>query len=474
MNQSKPAAARGMGQGMAAPLPNTASVIHPPAHFPAKRMRATVSAVCAVLGCAAMPAFGANWLTSTGIEAPGAPAWRPFGFVSLEYQHTDGSNLPAGNPFVGKPNILNQIGPDLDDNSVLQVPFVRAGIRGSLFDNKVNYFITPLSGYNGFTRLGNGGMIQLTDASVTLNLIPKARIRLGQFKHPSGEEAGKEPPHQEFVNLTDTTNQLLQERFFDSDGTPGNNANLDNGPVSGFRDIGVQVFDAIKDGDLEHTYAVMLGQGNGIMRGDNNGDQDVYLFWSTEKVFGGQGPARQGVKGYVFYQDGERKLRTGAAQLEGSFDRTRWGVGATYKQGPWYAAAEYVEAEGMIPNGTTGTAVPGTSNSVGPAQVSRYTLLPTDSADGYNITAGYAIRPNWEVFARYDHLNRGTDFAANERRFETWSLSTRYFFTKSVYLVGSYEWRDFSAPGLADNAVPNTTLDTVDDRIALRLYWTFF
>jgi predicted porin len=117
--------------------------------------------------------------------------------------------------------------------------------------------------------------------------------------------------------------------------------------------------------------------------------------------------------------------------------------------------------------------VPGTF-STNNQQVARYLLLPTDSADGYNLTAGYAILPTWEVFARYDRLNRGTDTATNERRFETWSLSTRYYFTKSVYAVGSYEWRDFKAPRLADNAVPNTSLDTVDDRLAVRLYWTFF
>lgn len=439
-------------------------------------IRKTAAAAFVLLGCSATTVQGANWVTSTGMEAPGAPAWRPFGFLSLEYQQTDGSRLPAGNPFAGKANVLNQIAPDLNENAELQIPFARLGVRGSLFDDKLNYFFTPLTGYNGITRNG-GGIVKITDASVTLNLIPYARIRLGQFKHPSGEEAMKEPPQQEFINGSDTTNQLLQERFFDSDGNPASTTwkdpNLDNGPVSGFRDIGVQVFDAIKTGEWEHTYAVMLGQGNGLLRSDNNSDKDLYLLWASEWVFGGQGPKREGLKGYAFYQNGERKLRTGLSQVEGDFDRTRWGAGATFRKGAWYAAAEYVEAEGMIPNGTTGVAVPGTlSNNA--QQVARNLLLPTDSADGYNLTGGYAIRPDWEVFLRYDRLNRGTDTALNERRFETWSVSTRYYITKSVYLVGSYEWRDFSAPRLADSAVPNTSLDTVDDRMGVRLYWTFF
>jgi predicted porin len=105
-------------------------------------------------------------------------------------------------------------------------------------------------------------------------------------------------------------------------------------------------------------------------------------------------------------------------------------------------------------------------------QVARNTLLPEDRADGYNLTAGYAILPRWEVFARYDRLDRGTDTEASERRFETWSLSTRYHFTRDLYVVGSYEWRDFGAPRLAADAVPNTSLDSVDNRFAVRLYWT--
>lgn len=432
-----------------------------------------VAAALAVSTVAATPALGANWVTATGMEAPGAPAWRFFGFLSLEYQQTGGSKLPRGNPFAGQPNVLNQIAPELEDNAEIQVPFARAGVRGSLFDDRLNYFFTPLAGYNGITRLGSGAFIKITDASVTLNLIPNARIRLGQFKHPSGEEAMKEPPRQEFVNLTDTTNQLLGERFFDSDGTPSRDSNLDSGNPSGFRDIGIQAFDAIKTGEWEHTYAAMLGQGNGILQGDNNSDKDLYLFWASEWVFGGQGPKREGLKGYAFYQSGERKLRTGVRQAEGDFDRTRWGLGATFKKGPWYGAAEYVEADGMIPNGTSGVAVPGTASTSGPFQVARYLMLPEDSADGYNFTAGYGILPNWEMFVRYDRLNRGTDTALNERRFETWSLSTRYHFTDSVYLVGSYEWRDFRAPRLGENAVPNLSLDTVDDRLGVRLYWTY-
>lgn len=436
-------------------------------------IRVTLATAFAIATTGATSAFAVNWITSTGMEEPGAVPWRLFGFASVEYQHTGGSVLPAGNPFAGKPNALNQIGPEFEESSLIQIPYVRAGVRGSLFDGKLNYFFAPLAGYNGLTRLGGGAAIKITDASLTLNLIPNARIRLGQFKHPSGEEASQEPQYQVFVNPTDTTSQLLQERFFDSDGTPVNNANKDNGPASGIRDIGVQLFDAIRVGEWEHTYAVMLGQGNGILRGDNNSGKDLYLFWSSEWVFDGRGAKREGLKGYAFYQDGERTLRTGAAQIEGDFERTRWGIGATFKKGLWYAAGEYVKADGMIPAGSSAIAVPGTPSNNN-KQVARYLMRPDDEANGYNFTVGYAIRPNWELFARYNRLNRATDTADFERRLETWSLSTRYYFSKDIYAVASYEWRDFRAPQLAASSVANTSLDTVDDRLGLRLYWIFF
>ena len=63
--------------------------------------------------------------------------------------------------------------------------------------------------------------------------------------------------------------------------------------VGAFRDIGIQVFDTFKATNWEHSYAIMVGNGNGLNYGDNDGNKDVYLYWSSERVFGGKG---RGVK----------------------------------------------------------------------------------------------------------------------------------------------------------------------------------
>jgi hypothetical protein len=442
-----------------------------PARTPTRSPLALALALLAAVALAAPGARAANWLASAALEPASAPAWRPFGFLSLEYQRTGGSPLAAG-PWAGQDNVLNQIGPRLDGPDKLQVPYARIGVRGRLLDGKLSYLLTPLTGNNAVSRIG-GGIVKVTDASVTLSLLPGARVRLGQFKHPSGEEAMREPPQQGHVNLTEVTAQLLQERFVDGDGAPPRDPNEDNGPASGFRDIGAQVFDVLRRGQWEHTYAVMVGQGNGLLRGDDNAGKDLYLYWSSERLLGPDGPDRDGLKLHAFRQSGERTLRAGPAHRERGFERTRYGLGASLHQGPWRAGLEWVGADGVIPNGTDGTAVPGTPSNNG-ALVAGYNLLPRDHADGWQLELGFAPRPSLELRARYDRLNRATDGPANERRFEILTVGGRYFFSSKSWVVLDYAFRDFSAPELPGDSLPNRNLEGVGDRVAVRLYHLLF
>ena len=178
---------------------------------------------------------------------------------------------------------LNQIGPDLDDGEELQVSFARVGIRGQLADGRFNYFVSPLAGNNGISKNGTPN-IKFTDVSGTIKLIPHARVRIGQFKQPGTEEGLQPALLRDYVNLSNVGNQIVNERFFDSDGTPTNDANELDAPVSGFRDTGVQVFDAFRTGQWEHTYALMAGPGSGlaIYNGSGSGKPDWYLYWSSE------------------------------------------------------------------------------------------------------------------------------------------------------------------------------------------------
>ncbi len=448
----------------------------------------TIGAV--TLTCAST-VHSANWLALQGTEPDGQSARaRVWGFVQPEYQSMSGSKVAAG-AWKGSEAVFNQIGPDLKTSKSFNIRRARIGVRGTGFplDNKVNYFFLAEFGNNGITRPGGGsGSAKVTDASVTLSHIPGARIRVGQFKTPGAEEGLQAIHVFDYINFTGVTNGLLLERFFNGDGsdtsvkpgtpptfTPaagGGDANRPNGPVGAFRDIGVQVFDIFKVNDWELSYAAMLGNGNGITRGDNDDNKETYLYASAEWVFGGKGGRRQGWKMFLWNQDGKRTIKATPTQVEGEFDRTRRGLGTTFRKGKYRAAAEYITADGMIFNGTDGGAVPG-STSAGPGVTASFNMETKGEADGYYGHFGYMVLPSLELDIRYDVYNRMTDVAAKERKFTTTTLGAQYFFNKKSRVTLNYELRDAEAPNLASTHNANKILDEIDDRISAQLLIIF-
>jgi hypothetical protein len=446
--------------------------------------RTTLAVACvAAMGGIASTAQAANWLKLQGTEPAGAaPRAKLWGFIQPEYQQTDGSKLKAG-PWRGSEMQPNLIAPNLDSNETFQIRRARIGVRGTGFplDSNVNYFILTEFGNNGITVPGGGtGSAKLTDASVTFNHVKFARVRVGQFKYPGAEEGLQAIHTFDYINFTNVTDRLLLERFFDGDGsdtffTPGGNSgpggdpNEPNGPVGAFRDIGIQVFDWFNTGKWEHSYAVMYGNGNGIARSDNNDKKDVYAYWASERIYGGKGPRREGWKLLAWYQDGERTLTTAGA---GNYDRTRYGVGSTFRKGKFRAGAEYIKADGMIFAGTDGAARVG-STSVGPGVTASFNVSPKEEADGWYVDFGYKFLPKWEVDVRYDIINFNTKVAAAERQFETATLGLQYFFNKKTRLILNYEFREAEAPNLAGSATPNQILDTLDDRVSVQVLAIF-
>lgn len=401
----------------------------------------------------------ANWLMLQGTEkdhqAPRAKVW---GFVQAEYQQTDDTKLKAG-PYVGKSAAFNQLAPQLDTSQGFNIRRARIGVRGNNFplDSKVNYFFLAEFGNNGITTGGKASQGQLTDASVTLNHIPGARIRAGLFKTPGAEEGLQAIHVFNYINFTNATDRLLLERSFDN--AVGNTGR--NGPVGAFRDTGVQVFDAFRVGDWEHSYAVMLGNGNGLAMTDNDKHQDLYLYASTEKIFGdSKGPRRHGVKFYAWMQDGKRTLDD-----VGTVDRNRAGLGTTYWDGKIRAAAEYITADGMIYGGTTGAGVPDDGAT--------FSVQPDEKAAGYYLDLGYRILPNLELNARYDMLDSGTEADANHREFQTTTLGAQYFFNKKTSLRVNYEMRSIEAPDLPSSHPVHDIVDSIDDRVSAQISLVF-
>ena len=447
-----------------------------------------------------VPVHAANWLMIQGTEPAGstdrANVW---GFIQPTYQTVDGTKLPTG-AWSGQDSQFNTHQPDLSSNSTFQLQRARIGVRGVGFplDSNVNYFILTEFGNNGITDTGGGaGSARLTDATVTLNHIPGARIRVGQMKIPMSEEVFQGVGTFNYINFTNIANQQLTERPFWTDGNTACNLTTSSDNYLKFcngdsqtqfssssvavRDTGIQIFDAFKMNDWEHSYAVLVGKG-GIAKDDRDNDLDTTVYLSSEWILGGEGPRRNGLKLYAWNTSGKRTiydsatLNAGAASLtaaERKYDRKLTGVGTTYLQDKYRIWAEYIKADGMIFNGSTGGAVPGAVNNAGTA-VSQFQLSTLGEGDGWYVDLGYKITPNIELDYRYDIYNRVTNLtAADERTYATSTFGMQYFFNKQTRLILNYEVRTLEAPGQAATAAANVIGESMDDRISAQIYAGF-
>lgn len=443
-----------------------------------------MKAIGAALLGSASTVQAANWLMLQGTEtakqdqAPRAHVW---GFIQAQYQH-DNSDANAGGGY----NPPKLIGPNLDDQSAFNVNRARIGVRGTGFplDSKVNYFILAEFGNNGITY-GDDGK-HLTDASITLNHIPGARIRAGLFKTPGAEEGLQAIHVFDYINFTTVTNQLLLERFPNStcDGaspsagpcvqtttdlnnaaspTPDADMNQFSRSVGAFRDVGIQVFDTFKAGTWENSYAIMYGNGNGLNYGDNDSNKDLYLYLSTENVFGGKGGRREGLKMFAWHQDGKR---TNAVNRTQEQDRTRSGLGFKYLQRPFRASAEYMQGKGMIFQG----------------QHRPQHLFNDLEAKGYYVEGGWYI-PNtkWEIDLRYDSYTRDENFKqpptspatpsapGDESTFDTTTVGAQYHFNKKTRMNVEYSMRDAKS----DTKAIDNNVKGINDRFAIQVTHVF-
>ncbi|MCK5396391.1 MAG: hypothetical protein KAJ32_10380 [Gammaproteobacteria bacterium] len=457
--------------------------------FNKKLLAKTIGA--ALLTCAST-VQAANWLMLQGTEPEGQAARaKLWGFIQAQYQHDTSDPSSITDAFI--PPML--IGPNLESQEQFNVNRARIGVRGTGFplDSKVNYFILAELGNNGITAPKDGS--HLTDASITLNHIPGARIRAGLFKTPGAEEGLQAIHVFDYINFTTVTNQMLLERVPNATYTPNTPAQtLPTGTpltsvgytksVSAFRDVGIQVFDMFKVNNWEHSYAVMYGNGNGLNYGDNDDNKDLYLYWSSELVFGGKGGRREGLKMFAWNQDGKRQLDNTNDSIHNptEFDRERSGLGFKYLQRPWRVSAEYMVGDGMIfvgpdkPSMWINDAAGAVAQGVGDGA--------NGEADGYYLEAGFYIpNTNWEIDLRYDVYNRLTDDKKGtagplagkslEVQFNTLTLGTQYHINKKTRINAEAAFRDFEAVDWASGVGPNSNLDNVDTRYAIQLTHIF-
>ena len=441
-----------------------------------------------------------NWLMLQGVtEEPYPLLW---GFLQPTYLQTSGTTLSAG-PWQGQQAVANVMQPDLSSSQVFQIQRARVGVRGALpVDEKISYLVLAEYGNNGITQPGGGaGKVTLTDATITFTHLKGAKIRAGQMKVPMSEEVYQGIVAFNYINLTNMANQQLVERPFWTDGkascivgTPpgpsndtylrfcnGDSQTQFRGAAVAVRDIGVQVFDSFRMGAWEHSYSVLIGQG-GANKDNWNDSLDNTVYFSTEKIFGGQKTLRTGYKLYAWRTSGKRTiydsstLAAGGTSLEAAerdYDRNLMGVGGTYFDGKYRFWAEYIKVDGMIFNGSTGGAVPGAVDNTG-TMVSQFITEPEGKGDGGYLDFGYRITPDIELDIRYDWYNRVTNLqSADEFKFETWTLGAQYFFNMTTKVIVNYEMRNVEATGYPSSHPANLIADDTDDRISVQLFLLF-
>ena len=417
-----------------------------------------------LLAISSSSAQSANWLMLQGTEKPNAPTTKLWGFIQVDYQQTDDTKLKAG-PYKGQSAAFNQMVPQQSTSSGFNVKRARIGVRGSNVagDDKINYFLLTEFGNNGMTTGKGGSQGQLTDASITLNHIPGARVRVGLFKTPGAEEAGQAIGTMNYVNFSTVTDRLLMERHFsNATGETSRSA-----PAASFRDIGVQVFDTFNLSGWDTSYAVMYGNGNGLLL-DNDTNKDLYLYASTEKKLTKKGgPRAKSLKLFAWNQTGKRTLDD-----VGEKDRSRTGVGTTFWNGKFRFAAEYMQADGMIFGGTKGAGLSSDGATIN--------ILTDQTADGYYLDFGYRAMKNLELNVRYDYLDSGNKKDAKtgtnkdvQREFTTTTIGAQYFLNKKTTLTMNYEIRGITAPGAPSAAPVHKIVDSIDNRLALQLRLIF-
>ncbi len=392
-------------------------------------------------------AAAADWLMLQGTELAADPApVRPWGFVQALGEGVafgspvDGLSAESLQAFNGERASFNRVGTG-DATWGLSIRRARAGLRGAIpkTDGRVAWMLAAELGDNQLTRLDP---VVLTDASITFSYIPGARIRVGQFKLPLGEEALEmNPLAAEFVNFSSATSQLLLES--------SSVAGVYTSGASGFRDLGVQVFDSFEVGSGAISYAAMLSNGRmGTLEMDDDKDLTARLVWAPFVWGEREETHRDELSVFGFWQQGPREID--GEQVA----RIRRGGGVQLEKAGWRARIEVIQASGAIEAG---------SNPPFPGQPV-LVVGEGEALGGYAFL--HAERGIVGGGLRYDELWRLLDSPVDTRIFRMLTADLQLELTPRVRVMLDYERRWLSAPdGSAD---AQAIVATIGDRISIQ------
>lgn len=390
-------------------------------------------------------AEAADWPMVQGTEPPGAPAVRPFGVVQVVAEGIAAAPVrglsPSLRQFEGQRAAFNTISSTSDASWAIAVRRARPGVRGAMpgTDGRVSYYLVAEFGTVPIARDGP----TLTDASITLSYLPGARVRVGQFRLPLMDEAVESNAvAAEWVNLSLPAAALAMEN-------PVQGGRYVGG-ASGFRDVGVELFDTLHRGHVALAYALALTNGQ---RGlDVDDAKDVTGRVTASWVFSGapSDPHRQELSLFTWGQRGERTVDGLDTQ------RIRSGAGVHLEKDPLRIRAEFVYGSGVVLGG------PSPSFVGQPLQVDRL-----GRAIGGYVQARLRVLERGRVGVRYDTLDRTQGDAKNERVSRSLSPMVEYDVTPRVRVQLNYEKRWLSAP--AASADTKTIAATMGDRLSAQV-----
>lgn len=412
----------------------------------------------AALTLLASPATqAADWFQLQNTEPAKAKTIRIWGFAQPTYEATFGDKVSgAAKPaFNGQRPVFNLIAPDHNSTSTFELKRARLGARGVIpgTDGHVNYFLLAEFADNGITH--HASAVEMTDASITLNYIPGVRIRVGQFKYPGPEEAQQAFPLVDpFIEFSTVTKQLILGRSLQiangaSVSPTGATRVTASGGVDAFRDTGIEVFDWYDWKHWEVAYGVMLGNGSTINAQDDNSNKQWSARVQGSYVFGGKGPYRQDVTGWLWYQTGKRSFGNT------DYSRRREGVGVIVNYKPFRASAAYLRGTGVIFDGIK---PPFNVSSIVSTQA--VALGSQNKARGWYVEGEYALPmlPKASLEARFDTYDRLPNNPTLERHFHTWTVGAQYAITPKVklrlnYLIQSLKPGNSAAAGQNARAI---------------------
>ena len=442
-----------------------------------KNKSLVAAAVAAV--CFGGVAHATNWFQLQGTEPSGVAApFHVFGFIQPTYQDTGGSAVngllgPAA-AFNGAIPKFNEVAPQDTSSSSFNMLRARIAVRGTVtpISNQIDYFIMAEFGNNGYTNDGNGSTPRLTDASVTFNQIPGARVRVGLFKTPGPEEVLQGIPDFDYINFTNVSQQLIMNQFVGSAlAVPeaGGAYAVQTAPITAGRDQGIQVFDWFNNGPWQFAYAAMIGNGAPLYANTTTNSSDYYGRLQESYIFNhSKGPHQAGVTAWVWEHLGHQTLNVdgpvGGGFTQQNYTYRRDGIGAQYRSGFMTPGAVRVTGELMRGSGWilsqapfssaaagyTGTQ-PVCSVSAGASPLCTETLYPganNQAAGGY-IETGVFVTKHWDLEARYDQYDRMTNNPGLERIFKTTTLGVQYYISPMARVTFNYAINRIDIPHLS-------------------------